>query len=148
MKTSLTIFLMTLMLAGSAWANPMRFGRTDSPARFRVDLPGSWARGKVEGCFEDTSGSRLQAIMAENPERTVANTFPDWKKRFKQQGYEVREITLGGEPTVMAKGTDNSLGIVLHKGYQVTLMLNVSNTEIRMDELLEQLGSTFQWLSP
>lgn len=140
--------LIWLLLLCQAWANPMRFGRTDSPARFRVDLPGAWARSKVEGCYEDVAGSRLQAIIAENPDRTIENTYPQWKQRFKSQGYEISETSLDGAPALLARGTDNSLGIVLKKGHQVTLMLNVSNPDISMEELLDRLRSTFQWLAP
>lgn len=129
-------------------ANPMRFGHTTSPAAFKVDLPGSWALSKIPGCWEDLLGSRLQAVIVENPDRSAADTYPDWKKKRTQQGYTVYEVKLQGVPALIAKGPDNTLGIVLRKGYQVTLMLNVSNPETNMDELLDQIAKTFTWVNP
>ena len=126
----------------------MRFGRTDSPGAFRVDLPGSWVRGHIDGCFEDVLGSRLQAIIAENPDRTVENTFPNWKKKREDQGYQVQPVKLAGAPALIARGPDNVLGIVLRKGYQINLMLNVSSEQVSVDELVEQLVKTFIWLNP
>lgn len=126
----------------------MRFGRTDSPAAFRVDLPGSWLRSRIDGCFEDVLGTRLQAIIVENTERTQENTFPDWQKQRKRQGYEVYQVDLQGVPALIAKGPDNCLGVILRKGYQINLMLNVSNPEVRMDELLDRMAKTFTWLNP
>lgn len=148
MKIFSRVLFFSALMVGSVVAVPMRFGRTDSPAAFRVDLPGSWARSKIEGCYEDIMGSRLQAIMAENPERTVENTYPKWKQDFKRKGYEVYEVSLQGAPALIARGSDNTMGIVLHRGYQVNLMLNISNQEVNMDELLDRMAKTFQWLVP
>lgn len=137
-----------LALSLAAQANPMRFGTTTSPASFKVDLPGSWALSKIPGCWEDLLGSRLQAVIAENAEKTVENTYPDWKKRFIKSGYEVYEVNLQGSQGVIAKTKDSCMGIVLRKGYQINLMLNVSNAEISMDELLDRMAKTFTWINP
>ena len=147
MKKAL-ILLLLATLSLSAQANPMRFGTTTSPASFKVDLPGSWALSKIPGCWEDLLGSRLQAVMAENAEKTIENTYPDWKKRFTKSGYEVYEVKLQGSPALIAKTKDSCMGIILRKGFQINLMLNVSNPEIGMDELLDRLAKTFQWLNP
>jgi hypothetical protein len=147
MKKALFLVLFAaLSLAGQA--NPMRFGTTTSPASFKVDLQGSWALSKIPGCWEDLLGSRLQAVMAENSEKTIENTYPEWKKRWVKSGYEVYEVKLQGNPAMIAKTKDSCMGIILRKGYQINLMLNVSNPEINMDDLLEQLAKTFQWLNP
>ena len=138
---------LSLCLCWPAQANPMRFGHTTSPAAFKVDLYGSWALSKIPGCWEDLMGSRLQAVIAENPDRTIENTYPKWKKERTRQGFTVYEVKLQGSPALIAKGEDNCLGVVLHNGYQVNLMLNVSNPEIKMDELLDQMAKTFQWLN-
>ena len=68
-KVLLLLLLATFSL--TAQANPMRFGTTTSPASFKVDLPGSWALSKIPGCWEDLLGSRLQAVIAENTEKTI-----------------------------------------------------------------------------
>ncbi len=144
------LFLAAALLALSlaAQANPMRFGTTTSPASFKVDLPGSWALSKIPGCWEDLLGSRLQAVIAENAEKTVENTYPDWKKRFVKSGYEVYEVNLQGSPALIAKTKDSCMGIILRKGFQINLMLNVSNPEISMGELLDRMAKTFTWLNP
>lgn len=144
----LFLLLMVVTLNLPALANFMRFGRTDSPGAFRVNLPGAWVRGHVDGCFEDVLGSRLQAIIAANPDRTVDNTFPNWKKSREDQGYKVQAVKLGGTPALIARGPDNVLGVVLREGYQINLMLNVSSDQVNVDELVEQLVKTFQWLNP
>ena len=136
-----------MALSACAWANPMRFGLTDSPGAFRVDLPGSWARGSVAGLFEDVSGCRLQAIESVNAERTPENTYPGWKTRFEKQGYTVQQVRLGGVPALLARSTDNVMGLVLRDGHQLNLMLNVSNPEVNVDELLTQFVKTFIWLN-
>ncbi|MBT9583331.1 hypothetical protein IV102_08270 [bacterium] len=148
LKTLFWGTLLSLSLACSVHANPMRFGHTTSPAAFKVDLPGSWALSKIPGCWEDLQGSRLQAVIAENAERTVDNTYPKWKKDRTRQGFKVLDVSLQGAPALIARGEDNCLGIILHKGYQVNLMLNLSNPETNMDDLLDQLAKTFQWLNP
>jgi hypothetical protein len=142
------LFFVVVALSMAAQANPMRFGTTTSPASFKVDLPGSWALSKIPGCWEDLMGSRLQAVIAENAEKTIENTYPDWKKRFVKSGYEVYEVNLQGAPAVIAKTKDSCMGIILRKGFQVNLMLNVSNAEISMDELLDRMAKTFQWVNP
>lgn len=144
MKRLLLLGLLTVQV----WANPMRFGQTTSPAAFKIDLPGSWALSKIAGCWEDLQGSRLQVIIVENAERTVDNTYPDWKKKRTQQGYKVFDVDLQGSPALLAKGPDNMLGIILRKGHQINLMLNVSNPDTDMDELIDKMGRTFQWLNP
>lgn len=141
--------LVSLALLAPVSANPMRFGRTDSPGSFRVDLPGAWARSKVDGCFEDTQGCRLQAIIASNPEKTMENTYPGWQQRFKKMGYEISPVKLGGVPALMAKGPDNSvMGIIIRDGHQINLMLNVGTDAVSIDELTEQLVKTFIWVNP
>ena len=142
------LFFVVVALTMTAQANPMRFGTTTSPASFKVDLPGSWALSKIPGCWEDLMGSRLQAVIAENAEKTIENTYPEWKKRFVRMDYEVYDVTLQGAPAAIAKRKDSCMGIILRKGYQINLMLNVSNAEISMDELLDRLAKTFQWVNP
>jgi hypothetical protein len=143
-----TSLFFLIWLTATVWANPMRFGRTDSPGSFRVDLPGSWVRSKVDGCFEDVLGCRLQAIIAPNTERTVENTYPAWQQRFQKQGYEVKQVDLGGVPALLAKGPDNCLGIILRKGHQINLMLNVSSDAVKIDDLMDPLVRTFIWMNP
>lgn len=145
-KVLLSTLFVALTLA--AQANPMRFGTTTSPASFKVDLPGSWALSKIPGCWEDLMGSRLQAVIAENTEKTIENTYPEWKKRFVKMDYVVYDVNLQGAPAAIAKRKDSCMGIILRKGFQVNLMLNVSNPEISMDELLDRMAQTFQWVNP
>ena len=142
------VLLLGFWLSTVALANPMRFGHTTSPAAFRIDLPGSWLRSKVAGCYEDLSGARIQAIISENAERTVANTYPDWKKRFTGMGYQVKEVDFNGSPGLLARGPHTCMGVVLHAGHQINLMINLSGDNAPLEELLEQLVISFQWLNP